>query len=162
MGLLTALFIFMAHYSVILPPIALLVLLFTKGRNESKKIIVYSLVSAAFVMAIALIASSLYYNPRPFVIDNSTPLIPHSSNNGFPSDHTLFSAMFSFIIIPFSPVLGTLSLILTFIIGALRVYAGVHHVLDIIAAILISLAGCCLSYFLVISFFKTLDKKKNK
>ena len=51
---------------------------------------------------IALILGHLYYNPRPFVVGNFTPLISHSVDNGFPSDHVLLASAIASILYFFS------------------------------------------------------------
>src|SRR5581483_117218 len=61
--------------------------------SRKNKLYMASTAIIAVVIAAALdkIADQLYYDPRPFVTEHVTPLIAHTADNGFPSEHTLFS-----------------------------------------------------------------------
>ena len=86
----------------------------------------------------AKIISHFYFDPRPFVVGNFTPLIPHAADNGFPSDHTLLGAAIAFAIFRFNKKLGLLLLFFAILVGFSRVLAGVHHASDIAGSIVIA------------------------
>jgi undecaprenyl-diphosphatase len=88
---------------------------------------------------VSLIAAKLYYNPRPFVVGHFTPVISHAMNNGFPSDHTLLSAAIASLVWAYSRRLGLVFFGITLLIGLSRVYLGVHHLVDIVGAIVIAI-----------------------
>jgi len=80
-----------------------------------------------------------YYNPRPFVVGDFTPLIPHEPDNGFPSDHILLSSAISTVIYPFSKKVSVLSWFFTILIGISRILAGVHQPIDIAGSLIIAI-----------------------
>ena len=83
------------------------------------------------------------------MVENITPLFPHVPDNGFPSDHVLLAAGIAAILMPFSKKWSIILWIIAFIIGAARVYAGVHHWIDILASMLIALLSLLLSYLII-------------
>jgi len=119
------------------------------SREKQKEIIVFAIITLPAIYLMAKISSLFYYNPRPFVVENFVPLIPHANNNGFPSDHTLLSAAVASIVYFFNKKVGTLLFVLAFLVGASRVLAGVHHVIDVAGSIIIASAVS----FLVYKFF---------
>jgi undecaprenyl-diphosphatase len=107
--------------------------------KEKKKLILCTMIIALLSIILALLAGALYYNPRPFVVDNTAPLFPHSADNGFPSDHVLFAAIIAASLLPFSKKYGLIVGFIALLIGIARVYAGVHHIIDIIASMLVAM-----------------------
>jgi undecaprenyl-diphosphatase len=87
------------------------------------------------------LGSKLYYDPRPFVTHAVKPLVAHTADNGFPSEHTLFSFTFAIVIFLFRRKLGWLALALGLLVGLARIGAHVHSPTDIIGAILMALAA---------------------
>ena len=79
------------------------------------------------------VAGTAWTDPRPFVVDHSTPLIAHSVDNGFPSDHTALAAAIALVVLAWHRRTGVLLLLLAAVLGASRVLAGVHHVPDVVA-----------------------------
>src|SRR6266550_4734024 len=61
-------------------------------RPQKQEVVLFAAFSLPLTFIVALIASKLYYDPRPFVAGHFVPLIAHSADNGFPSDHMLLSA----------------------------------------------------------------------
>lgn len=130
------LIIFGAKY-LYLVAIAIAVLYFLKQPREiKKKIVILGLVSLPIIYLAAKIARHFYYNQRPFV-GNFTPLIPHKDDNGFPSDHTLLLAVIASVIYPFNKKVSILLWVIAFVVGFSRVFAGVHHLVDIFGSIVI-------------------------
>jgi membrane-associated phospholipid phosphatase len=55
------------------------------------------------------LTGQLHTNPRPFVHDPaSTPLFPHSADNGFPSDHSAAAALIAVLVARYRRALGAL------------------------------------------------------
>lgn len=107
--------------------------------------IVYGMLATIITYLLSRFASLLFYNPRPFVVSKTIPLIQHAANNGFPSDHTLLSALVAFVVFRYSKLWGSILLVLTLLVGTSRIVAKVHSPLDVIGAIAIAGVGCLLS-----------------
>lgn len=134
-----SLIIFGAKYLFISLPLLFLFALYQAGDKDRKKLIIA--IIAAFIIAGLLdkIASKLYYDPRPFVTDNVKPLVAHSADNGFPSEHALFSYTFASVIFFFRRRLGWLAFGLGLLVGIARIAAHVHSPIDIAGSIVFGL-----------------------
>ncbi len=112
---------------------------FLKQVWEAKKeMAAWGVVALPIMYILLFIAGLVYYDPRPFVVGHFTPLIPHDASNGFPSDHTLLCAATSSIVFFYNKKMSAVLWVLTVLVGASRVYVGVHHPLDIIASVIIA------------------------
>lgn len=129
--------IFGAKYLIWLVVLAALAYLFFSP--EWKRLGIFAAVSLAVAYVVGLIAGMLWYNPRPFVVDGTTPLVAHAANNGFPSDHMLMGATIASIIFVYNRTLGLVLWVLALAVGFARVAAGVHHLVDLAGAIVISI-----------------------
>lgn len=113
---------------------------FLKARRDvQKKIVIASLLAVPLILLAAFIANHSYDNPRPFVILHFTPLIPHSPDNGFPSDHVLLASAIAMVLGLFGRRIGVILWSIPILIAFSRVYVGVHHPLDVIASMLIAI-----------------------
>ncbi|MDB5161263.1 MAG: YwoA, partial [Candidatus Saccharibacteria bacterium] len=81
------------------------------------------------------------------------PMFNPPDYNGFPSDHTLFAAVVAFGVLRFSKKLGIGLLIVTLLVGWGRVAAHVHHLVDIVGAIV----AAALAYFIVLRLLPRLQ-----
>lgn len=115
-----------------------LIYLYKQKKDIQKKILLFSAICLPIAFIIAKIASTLYFDPRPFVTHHFTPLISHAANNGFPSDHSLISFAIASIVFVFNKKLGLLLFVLGLLVGFSRVYAGIHSPIDIIGSLAIS------------------------
>lgn len=113
---------------------------FLQPRSTQKKMVIIAVICLPIIFIVAKIASHFFYDPRPFVVHHIKPLIPHASDNGFPSDHTLISAAFASILFVFSKKWGIIAGVLAVLVGASRVYAQIHSPIDILGSIVISIA----------------------
>jgi undecaprenyl-diphosphatase len=152
---MNTLIIFCAKYLIVLPVLVLFIYWLRSSTLNKRKIIILSFIALPLAYVLAKIGSHFYFNPRPFVVDYFIPLIPHANDNGFPSDHTLLAASISFVQYAFNKRLGALLLAVTIFIGSARVFAGVHHSIDIIGSILISAIVVLLTHALLNKFLKT-------
>jgi undecaprenyl-diphosphatase len=133
--------IFGAKYLFLLVPF-LWVVAWYQASIRYKRELPLSALAAIVIAAIAdKIAGKLYYDPRPFVNSHVTPLITHAADNGFPSEHTLFSAAIAGSLIFYRPKLGAAALAVALIVGICRVAAHVHSPIDIAGGLLIGLAA---------------------
>ncbi len=80
-------------------------------------------------------------SPRPFVVENITPLIDHIADNGFPSEHTLLVATVALLVYTEHKLLGILLAVIAILVGLARILANVHHGIDVAGSIVIALAS---------------------
>jgi undecaprenyl-diphosphatase len=101
------------------------------------------------------VTSKLYYDPRPFVSRHLHPLIAHAADNGFPSEHTLFSATLAAALLFFRPKLGVAAFIIALVVGAARVAAHVHSPIDIAGGAIIGLIAGYAGYLVSVKLSPT-------
>ena len=131
--------ILIAKYFIVLPFIAAGMVLWQLPNRKLKLQYGIALVAGGVAaLLLARLASGLYYDPRPFVVGNFTPLVAHAADNGFPSDHTLLAAFIGWTTLRYSRKYGIVILSLAAIIGLSRVFVGVHHIQDIIGSFIVS------------------------
>ncbi len=92
-------------------------------------------------VVLAVIAGHLYYDPRPFVTHHLIPLIAHSADNGFPSDHALLTAFLAFTMLLYSRSTGIFLLIIALLVSWARVAAHIHNPRDIVGSFVIALVA---------------------
>jgi undecaprenyl-diphosphatase len=131
-------FIFGAKYALVLSFIAAGIFLLKAPRDEQQRIVLFAVLALPLIYMTALIASSLYDNPRPFVVGDFTPLVPHAANNGFPSDHTLLVSAIAAVCSFYSRRVGAILWMIALYVGMSRVYVGVHHPVDIVGSAVIA------------------------
>lgn len=138
---MTLLIIFVAKYlffvSILLASWFFLIL----PHTSKKKFTVFTLAAFIFSFALAKLLGAIFNDPRPFVSDHITPLIAHTADNGFPSDHTLLTMTIASVVFVYHRKLGILLALVAFLVGYARVLAGIHHVVDIIGAMVIAIAA---------------------
>lgn len=139
----TAQYVFLINIFIFLSYVAYLWL---RQRKSFHSFLLLSVVSFPLSLAIAKILARFIYEPRPFVVDHTKPLIAHVADNGFPSDHVLLTTTIAAVIFAFNKKLGTVLFVVTLLIGAARVVAGVHHPLDIFGSMVIAIAVTAVTY----------------
>ena len=114
-------------------------LLWVLAAGRERVVLAVEVVVAALVVAVLVkVAGQLHADPRPFVVDPSVrPLFAHPADNGFPSDHTALASAVALVVLCHRRWLGVVLLALAVAIGVTRVAAHVHHVQDIVAALVI-------------------------
>jgi undecaprenyl-diphosphatase len=131
-------FILGAKYLFLLSPILTGIYFLKLSKDKKREFFIFFLITLPITFLLSLLARELYFDPRPFVVDGFKPLIPHSPDNGFPSDHTLLTAAFAFGTLVFSRKIGLILLGISLFVGVSRIYVGVHHVVDILGSIAIA------------------------
>jgi undecaprenyl-diphosphatase len=116
---------------------------------QKRKLMIFGAISLALTFIVAKILNQFINNPRPFVVGNFVPLIPHAPDNGFPSDHMLLVSAIPAIIIYYSRKYAVLLWIIAIIVGLSRIYVGVHHPLDIEASTAIAIIMTGISHYLL-------------
>jgi len=134
-------FIFGAKYLHLLIILIAAAWFLTQPKPRKKEILIIACICLPLVLIISRIASHLYSNPRPFVAGHFKPLIYHAADNGFPSRHALLVFFISTVVFIFSRRTGLVLWILALFVGFSRVYAGLHHPVDILGSALISIAS---------------------
>jgi undecaprenyl-diphosphatase len=142
------LIIFCAKY-LFVAVVGIYILAIIQASPKHRKALVLAFVIAG-IIAVVLdkLAGKLYYDPRPFVTHHLKPLISHSADNGFPSEHTVFTMTISAALIYYRRRLGMVAFGLALLVGIGRVAAHVHSPIDIIGGILIGIAAGSGGYFL--------------
>ncbi len=120
-----------------------------QSRAEQKRMLVFAALVLPIVYIVSIIGGALYYDSRPFVVEHFTPLIPHKPSNGFPSDHVLWSAATAAIIFPSNKYVSLILWLLTILVGASRVYVGIHHPIDIAGSIAMAILVAFIVYLII-------------
>lgn len=136
---MTTLVIFSAKYLVVLPVAVFGIYFLWQLRHDWIRKGIFAFASLALTYVLGRLAGYLFYNPRPFVVGHFTPLVAHAANNGFPSDHTLLLGALAAVGTVWNRPLGAFLWALALIVGAARVYAGIHHPIDILGSILLAI-----------------------
>jgi len=142
-------FIFGAKWLYLFSILIAAIYFFRASAETRKKMIALASVSFALAFVISIAAREMYYNPRPFVEYSFVPLIPHTADNGFPSDHTLLASAIASLFLFFNIRLSIFLWLLTGIVGLSRVYVGIHNFTDIIGSALIALISALAAYAII-------------
>ncbi len=144
---MNTLIIFCAKYLLVISPLTLLWLFYKCEPAQRKDLALrtFSILGLSYILG--LIARTLYYDPRPFVVEGFQPLLQHIADNGFPSDHTLLLAAIAASAGLFDRRVAVLLWLVTLVVGISRILAGVHHSIDIIGSIVIALLAKWIVYF---------------
>lgn len=146
--------IFCAEYLLYFVVLGLIAAWVMIGREDKKRFIVSTLIACIVAYVIAKIASHLYFDPRPFVTEHIKPLIPHAADNGFPSDHALFTMTLTAATFFFSRKLASVMFVMTVLVGVARILAHVHSPLQIAAGWIFGIIGAVVGYYLMRLIFR--------
>ena len=109
-------------------------------------------IQAALGLGIAAVmvkvAGAIHPDLRPFVAHHFQPWISQSADNGFPSDHTTFTMLAAFTILPFSKKWGWSLAGLALLVGLARIAVGVHSLQDIVGGIVVAAISAAAAYYL--------------
>lgn len=140
-----SLYIFGAKYLWIL---SVLVAGYYFWQSEKKtNLLRLGVLALPLAFIIAKILNHFYNNPRPFVVEGFTPLIQHVADNGFPSDHVLLVATIASVVLVFDKRFGIALWLITLLVAISRVLVGVHHTIDVLGSIGISMIAVGVVYF---------------
>ena len=140
--------IFCAKYLFVAIVLLYALALYQASRKHKKALLISFVIAGITAVILYKIAGKLYYNPRPFVSQHIKPLIPHSADNGFPSEHTIFTMTISSVLYYYRRRLGWLAFALSLIVGLGRIAAHIHSPIDIIGGTIIGIASGSLAYWL--------------
>ena len=127
--------IFCAKYLFAATILVLFVVWVRVSSRDKIEIALATLMAGAIAYIFIKIANGLYYDPRPFVTQHIKPLVPIGADNGFPSEHTVFTMTLSSLIYVYNRRLGVIAFVITLVVGTSRVLAHVHLPIDIAAGV---------------------------
>lgn len=153
MSLTTSLYIFGAKYLYLVALAIAGVSFLRMKRDKQKELILLTIISFPLVFIVLKIGAYLYFDPRPFVVGNFTPLVFHEPDNGFPSDHTILLSSVAMLFVIHYRKVSYILFALALIVAISRVYVGVHHTVDVLGAFLMSIVVIALSH-ITLSHFK--------
>ena len=107
-----------------------------RGRRELLWIVAIAL---PLGYALARLAGLFYSHYQPFAELGFDPMIPHTIDNSFPSDHTVIAGVFSTVAFLADRRAGMVLWAMTLLVGAGRIAAGLHWPIDIVAACVLAL-----------------------
>ncbi len=139
MNTLIVLIILTAKYLYIIIILIGIVVFLGADKQDKMRLVKLVLVAGPLALIMVFISSHLFYDARPFVVQNIQPLIPHSPDNGFPSDHTLVSMLVAFSIYQIQKRAGVLLVLLAVIVGVSRVLVHIHYPVDILGSTVIAM-----------------------
>ena len=76
---------------------------------------------------------------RPYEAMAIDPLIEHKQGESFPSRHTVSAFAIALACLQVNSLLGTIMLILAFVVSCSRILSGVHYISDVLSAVIIAL-----------------------
>ena len=128
--------IFCAKYLIYVVVLgSVVVVLVSPHRN---RLALLAVVALPVAYALARLAGAFFSHPQPFSVSGTEPLIPHIIDNAFPSDHTLIGGVFASVAFLADRRVGIVLWVLALLVGVARVMAGLHYVVDILAATLLA------------------------
>lgn len=154
------LIIFCAKYVVFLVVLGLAVAWLLVKKQLKWRFVVATILAGIIAFVLSRIASHLFYSPRPFVSEHIKPLIEHAPDNGFPSDHALFTSTLTAITFFFEKRTAAVMAVLTLLVCLSRILAHVHSPIDIIGGVVIGVGAAVASYYLTNWVFGRLHKQK--
>ena len=132
---------FIAEYLYAVVIFGALVYLLWRYRTRWLELIIAAVCIGGLAYLFSKLAAGWISDPRPFIVTGQPPLIPGALDNGFPSDHTLLVAAVAAVVTLVDWQVGLVVWVLAVIVGLARVYARVHHLLDIAGSlVLVALA----------------------
>jgi membrane-associated phospholipid phosphatase len=135
---------FLAQDAIFILVGALAILALKPGSVLGRRYVFGAALASLLALGIGQVLSQLWDRPRPFVGDPGTvPLIAHSADSSFPSDHAIVVAAVATSLFMWNRRLGLAALCLAALICIARVAAGVHYPADVLAGALLG-AACAL------------------
>lgn len=133
--------LFGAKYLYLIVVLAAFIYWLTVSKQEKLRLIAFGAVALVVTVVLVKVGAALYYDPRPFVSQHIVPLYPHGADNGFPSDHTVFTAFIAMTIFSSSKRVGACLLVLSMLVGTSRVIGHIHSPIDIVGSLVFAVAG---------------------
>ena len=121
----------------------------TSPAQAKRSFAMHGLLAGVIATVMATLAGAVYYDPRPFVASQFTPLVSHVADNGFPSHHAALTLTVALVVLQVSRRWGIVLIIGALVIAGARIAAGLHSPLQIGAGIAIAIIATMLSWWIV-------------
>jgi undecaprenyl-diphosphatase len=120
--------------------------LLREDRDGRIRLAAAGAVGLLLALGFIAVAAHLHDDPRPFVVNPSLhPLISHSADNGFPSDHATAGGLIATLVWMRHRWFGALLGVIAVTLAAARVAAHVHHVQDVVAGLAMGAVAAALA-----------------
>ena len=108
-----------------------------KERVVNQYIVIFSVISLAFVNWVVFVVNAYLFRSRPFENDQITLIYYEATDSSFPSNAlaVLFAIAISTLIV--NQRYGSVLLFLSIVYGISRIYVGIHYPLDIFSALIL-------------------------
>ncbi len=87
---------------------------------------------------LARLVGHFYSHPQPFAVLGFEPLVAHTVDNSFPSDHTLAAGIFASVVYISNRRVGLGLWVLALLVGLSRMLAGLHWGIDVLASVVLA------------------------
>lgn len=151
--------VFCAVYVYLLVVIGWVVTLQRLPKKSRIEFIATTVLAGAVAGLLALWASHLHYEPRPFVEQHVQPLVKHGTDNGFPSDHALLTMALTASAWFFNRQIARWMLLATVLVGLGRVAALLHSPQQILAGWLIGALAAGGAHYATHTIIKTFPRQ---
>lgn len=111
-------------------------LLIVFGGPKERRSFLFIIVGIIFAEILIKTTHVFLVEPRPYVTFNLIPLIKHTPDAAFPSEHTTMMATIAFAYIFNKSKFAVMFLSTMLWVGFSRIYVGVHYPLDILGGIM--------------------------
>ncbi len=140
---LTTLAVIAANDLIVLMAFGLAALLFIYRYRLTRAFLLRVALSGLVALVLVQVLGHTVHDPRPYMAEHYDPLAHASSDNGFPSDHTLFVSLFTGWLMWLLPASNRAAWLTAFALGAVavalgRLAIGAHHTLDVLGSVLIA------------------------
>lgn len=128
--LLTAIAV-IAQYLIAIPAALTVWAIFLRRRRRSD--IIEAALAGILAIAFVKLAGALYVHARPFITYRRPPIVPHASDNAFPSDHLAACGLAVAYLWERKRTFAAFTAGCAVLIGAARVLTGLHWPIDVLA-----------------------------
>jgi undecaprenyl-diphosphatase len=101
-------------------------------RARPRGLLPWFVLACVAAVGLDLLGGRVFFDQRPFVHLGVVPLIAHSTDNGFPSDHSAVAAFLAAILWFIDVPSAAVAAVAAAAIGVARIYALVHWPIDVI------------------------------
>jgi undecaprenyl-diphosphatase len=156
------LIIFGASYLYLIVAALAVYVWWTLPRALRWRVALQAVLGLAFAALLVKLAGDIHPTVRPFVAEHFTPLVWQRGDNGFPSDHTTFTMLAAFVVLPFARKWGLALAGLALLVGLSRVAAGVHQLQDIVGGIVVAGISAFAAFYVAKWIYSTWQAKQSK
>lgn len=142
---MTSLVVLMAKFLLYLVVLIGVIFWLIVPRGQKVRLAVIGALAGILALVLTKLAGSLYYDPRPFVVQHTEPLLQHVADNGMPSDHTVLAALVAVTIFQVSRKVGLVLFFLALLLGVSRVLVQIHSPIDIVVGLAIGVGSVALA-----------------